>query len=83
MFAAVNFFLAGNARLRSTITISADTQNYTLDVANGGIELMDTGKLSPEAKSAADAAAAGITDGSITVVKLTTKDEVDAAIAAR
>ena len=63
-------------------TCKFGTKNYTLDVPNGGIALMDTGMLSADAKSAADKAKAGITDGSITVNKTTTKDEVDAAIAA-
>ena len=57
------------------------TQNYTLDIANGGLRLLDTPNMSDEAKAAVADAQAGIADGSITVEETATPEAVDALIA--
>lgn len=57
------------------------TTGYTLDAANGGIKLLQTDKIGPEAWAAVEAARAGIADGSITVPLATTQAEVDAIVA--
>jgi simple sugar transport system substrate-binding protein len=54
---------------------------YVLDTANGGIGLLQTDHISPEAWAAVEAAAAGIADGSIEVPVTVTQEEVDALIA--
>ena len=54
---------------------------YTLDTANGGIELLQTDNISDEAWAAVETAAAGIADGSIEVPVATSQEEVDALIA--
>jgi simple sugar transport system substrate-binding protein len=56
------------------------TKNYALNVANGGLSLANEGNLSADAKTAVDAAVSGISDGSIVVEKLTTKDDVQALL---
>lgn len=56
------------------------TTNYILNVANGGLSLAKSGNLNEAAGAAVEAATAGISDGSITVNKLTTKDEVQALL---
>jgi simple sugar transport system substrate-binding protein len=48
------------------------------DVSNGGISLLQTAHITPEAAAAVEAARAGIADGSITVPVTTTMDEVKA-----
>jgi simple sugar transport system substrate-binding protein len=54
---------------------------YVQDVSNGGISLLQTDHISPEAAAAVEAARAGIADGSITVPTTNTQAEVDALIA--
>lgn len=56
-------------------------EGYTLNTANGGIGLLRTDHISDEAWAAVEAAAAGITDGSIAVPVATSQEEVDAIIA--
>jgi len=56
------------------------TSVYTLDVANGGISLLDTPNITPEAATAVATALAGISDGSITVPVMATADEVSALL---
>lgn len=56
------------------------TTNYTLDIANGGLFLLDTPNMSDEAKAAVATAQAGIADGSITVEETATAEAVDALI---
>jgi simple sugar transport system substrate-binding protein len=56
------------------------TSGYTLDAANGGIGLLQTDKITPEAWAAVEAAAAGIADGSIEVPLTPTQADVDALI---
>ncbi len=58
-------------------------QGYVQDVGNGGIALLETAHISPEAKTAVDTAKAGIADGSTKVPTTTTQAEVDALIAAQ
>ena len=48
------------------------------DVTNGGISLLETPHITPEAWTAVEAAKAGIADGSITVPTTTTQAEVEA-----
>jgi simple sugar transport system substrate-binding protein len=57
------------------------TQNYFLDIANGGLSLLDTPNMSDDARAAGAAAAAGIVDGTITVEETATAEAVDALIA--
>ncbi len=57
-------------------------QGYVQDVGNGGIALLETEHITPEAKTAVEAAKAGIADGSITVPETTTQADVDALIGA-
>ncbi len=56
------------------------TSVYTLDVANGGISLLNTPNITPEAAAAVATALAGISDGSITVPVAATADEVSALL---
>jgi simple sugar transport system substrate-binding protein len=56
------------------------TQNYVLDIANGGLYLLDTPNMSDDAKAAVAAAQAGIADGSITIEETATPEAVDALI---
>jgi basic membrane protein A len=58
------------------------SKGYVQDVGNGGIALLETAHIAPEAKTAVDAAKAGIADGSVKVPTTTTQAEVDALIAA-
>ncbi len=57
-------------------------QGYVQDVANGGIALLESAHITPEAKAAVETAKAGIADGSIKVPVTTTQADVDALIAA-
>lgn len=59
------------------------TKTYTLTVENGGLTLQDNQRLSAEALAAVDAAIAGIIDGSVTISKAGSKDEVQAIIDAK
>jgi basic membrane protein A and related proteins len=56
------------------------TQNYSLNIANGGLFLLDTPNMSEDAKAAVATAQAGIADGSITVEETATADAVQALI---
>jgi simple sugar transport system substrate-binding protein len=56
-------------------------QGYVQDVGNGGIALLETDHISPDAQTAVDAAKAGIADGSVTVPVTETQAAVDALIA--
>lgn len=58
-------------------------QGYVQDVGNAGIALLDTEHISADAKTAVDAAKAGIAAGSVKVPVTTTQAEVDALIAAK
>ena len=51
------------------------------DVSNGGVALLQTAHITPEAAAAVEAARAGIADGSITVPVTTTQAEVEALYA--
>lgn len=55
-------------------------ENYSLNIANGGLALLDTPNISDGARAAVEAARAGIADGSIVVQELGTVDEVNALI---
>ena len=57
-------------------------QGYVQDVANGGIALLKTDHITPEAASAVDAATAALAGGTVTVPETTTQADVDALIAA-
>ncbi|PSL37460.1 nucleoside-binding protein [Labedella gwakjiensis] len=56
---------------------------YAVDVENGGMYLQETDQLTSEITEAVDAAAASISDGSITPTIATSADEVAAVIAAK
>ncbi len=58
-------------------------QGYVQDVANGGIALLETTHISPEAKTAVETAKAGIAAGTTKVPVTATQAEVDALIAAK
>ena len=57
-------------------------KGYVQDVSNGGIALLKTDNITPEAWTAVEAAKAGIADGSIVVPVTTTQADVDALIVA-
>lgn len=57
-------------------------QGYTLDAANGGISLLQTAYISPEAAAAVATASAGIADGSIAVPLTPDQAAVDALVGA-
>lgn len=57
-------------------------QGYVQDVANGGIALLQTDHITPEAWTAVEVAKAALADGSVTVPVTTTQADVDALIAA-
>lgn len=57
------------------------TENFVLDVANGGLDVLITDNVSPEAIEAVEAAKAGITSGEISVPATPTADEFDALLA--
>jgi len=57
-------------------------QGYVQDVGNGGIALLQTDHITPEAATAVETAKAGIADGSVTIPETTTQADVDALIAA-
>jgi basic membrane protein A len=59
------------------------TSVYTLDVANGGIALLQTPNISADAWTAVQTALAGISDGSISVPVTATEDEVKALLPAQ
>lgn len=75
-----NFDLAYEQAIADLAAGTYGTTNYVLNVANGGFSLAKADNLNADAKAAVDAAIAGISDGSITVQKLTTKDEVQALL---
>lgn len=56
------------------------TESYTLDVANGGIGLLETDHWTDEAREAVAAAAAGIADGSIQLPDITDQEGYDALV---
>jgi simple sugar transport system substrate-binding protein len=56
-------------------------EGYIQDVSNGGVALLETDHITPEAMAAIEAAKAGIADGSITVPVTPTQADVDALIA--
>jgi simple sugar transport system substrate-binding protein len=56
------------------------TQGYVLDIANGGIGLLETEHWTDEARDAVAKAAAGIADGSIELPDITTEAEYDALV---
>lgn len=56
---------------------------YTLDAANGGIALLQTQYITPEAWTAVEAANAGIADSSIAVPLTPTQADVDALVGAK
>ncbi len=57
------------------------TQNFVLDITNGGLDLLQTDKISPDAAAAVEAARAQIESGEIEVPVSVTPDELDAIIA--
>jgi len=75
-----NFGLAYEEAISDLEAGTFGTKNYTLNVANGGFSLANEGNLNADAKAAVDAAISGISDGSITVDKWTTKDDVQALL---
>jgi simple sugar transport system substrate-binding protein len=58
-------------------------QGYVQDVENGGIALLQTANITPDAWTAVEAAKAGIANGTIVVPVTTTQAAVDALIAAK
>jgi basic membrane protein A len=56
------------------------TEGYVLDIANGGIGLLETQHWTDEASDAVAAAAAGIADGSIELPDITTEADYDALV---
>jgi simple sugar transport system substrate-binding protein len=58
-------------------------QGYVQDVGNGGIALLQTDNITPEAWTAVEAAKAGIASGTIVVPVTTTQADVDALIATK
>lgn len=56
-------------------------QGYVLDVSNGGVALLETEHITPEAMAAIETAKAAIADGSVTVPVTVSQAEVDALIA--
>jgi basic membrane protein A and related proteins len=58
-------------------------QGYTLDVANGGISLLQTANVSADASAAIQTALEGIKGGTITVPLTPKQADVDALIAAK
>ena len=56
------------------------TEGYTLDVANGGIGLLETEYWSDEGRDAVAAAAAGIADGSIELPDISDQAGYDALV---
>ncbi len=61
-------YTAAYTRMIEDLEAGAFGQVYTMDVANGGVTLLDTGAaVRPETTAAVDAARAGILDGSIAV----------------
>ena len=58
------------------------TPGYILDPANGGISLLQTDNITPEAWAAVEAAKAGIAAGSIASRVTPTQAEVEALYAA-
>ena len=56
------------------------TEGYWLDIDNGGIGLLDTEHWTDEARTAVDAAKAGIADGSIELPDITTEADYDALV---
>lgn len=55
-------------------------QNYVLNVANGGLRLLDTPNISDAARAAVETAKAGLTDGTIAVQATGTPAELDALL---
>ena len=57
------------------------TEGYQLDIANGGIGLLETTDLgSDEARAAVEAAKAGIADGSIVLPDITDEEAYNALV---
>ena len=56
------------------------TEGYWLDIANGGIGLLETDLWSDEGRAAVDAAKAGIADGSIVLPDITDQAGYDALV---
>lgn len=75
-----NFDLAYSQALADLAAGTYGTTNYVLNVANGGLSLASADGLNADAQAAVEAATSGISDGSITVEKLTTKDAVQALL---
>jgi simple sugar transport system substrate-binding protein len=75
-----NFGLAYEEAIGDLEAGTFGTKNYALNVANGGFSLANEDGLNGAAKEAVAAAVAGISDGSISVEKLTTKDDVQALL---
>lgn len=57
------------------------TENFVLDISNGGLDLLITDHITAETMEAIEAAKAGITSGEIEVPVAITPDELDAIIA--
>ncbi|MCX6432577.1 MAG: BMP family ABC transporter substrate-binding protein [Actinobacteria bacterium] len=75
-----NFADAFQQAIEDVNTCQYGTRNYTLSVANGGLSLQDSPKLSAETKAAVEKATADIGSGSLVVETATTKDAVQALI---
>jgi basic membrane protein A len=56
------------------------TEGYWLDIANGGISLLETDLWSDEGREAVEAAKAGVTDGSISLPPVTDQAAYDALV---
>jgi len=56
------------------------TEGYWLDLANGGISLLETDLWSDEGRAAVEAALAGVTDGSITLPPVADQAAYDALV---
>ncbi len=57
------------------------SENWVLDITNGGLDLLATDHITPETQAAIDAAKAQIASGEIEVPVAVTPDELDAIIA--
>lgn len=57
------------------------TENFVLDVTNGGLDVLITDHVTPEAIEAVEAAKAAITAGEVSVPATPTSDEFDALLA--
>lgn len=57
------------------------TENFELDIANGGLDLLITDKIQPETVEAIEAAKAQVVAGEVEIPVITTQDDLDALIA--